>query len=135
MAGKSEGGHPRMAAGYPTGAAGSSEEHKGVKESAQEMASHLSESAGQMKDKARDFVSGVAGRAEDTWRSAREGLQEGFTNVSDRAGDIWEDATGFVRRYPIASLAVAFGLGCLVCSAFMVVSHTDDMAERMSRGS
>jgi ElaB/YqjD/DUF883 family membrane-anchored ribosome-binding protein len=124
-----------MAAGYPTGTAGSAEEHKGVKESAREMASHLGESVGQAKDKARDFVSGVAGRAEETWRSAREGLREGYSNVSDRAGDVWADATGFVRRYPIASLAVAFGVGCLVGCAFMAVSHTDDRAERLTCGS
>ncbi|MGH7172584.1 MAG: hypothetical protein ACRELG_20075 [Gemmataceae bacterium] len=139
MAGKGEGAsHPRMSAGYPGGSAGHAEdEHKGLKESAQEMASHLGDSAGQIKDKAREFVSGVAGQAQETWRGAHEGLQEGLSHAAGRAEDIWQDAIGFVRRYPLASLAVAFGLGCLASAALVAVSRssTEDMAKRMSRAS
>jgi ElaB/YqjD/DUF883 family membrane-anchored ribosome-binding protein len=148
MAGKGEtGSHPRMSAGYPKGSSEQSEEHKGLKESAQEMASHLSERAvemtdrareavGQAGDKAREFVSGMAGQAQERWGRASEGLQEGYSHLSDRAGDIWHDATSFVRRYPLASLAVAFGLGCLASAALMAVPHaTDDVAEGMSRSS
>lgn len=148
MAGKGEASsHPRMSTGYPAGSSGHSDEHKGLKESAQEMASHLSERAGEMtdkareavgqaRDKAREFVSGMRGQAQERWSRAAEGLQEGYSHLSERTGDIWEDATGFVRRYPIASLAVAFGLGCLTSCALMAASHsTDDMAEGMSRAS
>ena len=135
MAGKGEGGsHPRMSAGYPGGTTGQSEEGKGLKETAQEMASHLGETAGQMKDKAREFVSGVAGQAQETWRSAREGVQERYTELSGRAGDIWEDGIAFIRRYPLASVGVAFGLGCLLgCALLAMPRSTDDMTERMSR--
>ena len=139
MAGKDEGGsHPRMSASYPGSSAGhAEEERKGVKESAQEVASHLGESAGQLKAKAREFVSGVAGQAQETWRSTREGLQEGLSRATGRADDIWEDAIAFVRRYPLASLAVAFGLGCLASAALAAVSRasSDDMTERMSQAS
>lgn len=147
MAGKGEtGSHPRMSAGYPKGSSGQSEEHKGLKESAQEMASHLGERAGEMTDKAREavgqagdkareFVSGMAGQAQERWRHASEGLQEGYSHMSERAGDIWHDATNFVRRYPLASLAVAFGVGCLVSCALMAVPRSDDVAEGMSRSS
>lgn len=137
MAGKGEGGsHPRMSAGYPGGSTGQSEESKGIKETAQEMASHLGESAGQVRDKAREFASGVAGQAQEAWRSAREGVQERYSDLSGRAGDIWEDGIDFVRRYPMASLAVAFGLGCLVSCALMALPRsTDDIAEGMSRAS
>src|SRR5215469_15132411 len=136
MAGKREGGsHERMSAGFPSGSSGHSEpQREGLKETAQEMASHLGESAGQMKEKAREFVSGMAGQAQETWRSAREGLQERASHFSDQAGDIWEDGIEFVRRYPLASLAVAFGMGCLISSALFALPHTtDDMAQRMSR--
>lgn len=138
MAGKGEGGsHPRMSAGYPGGSTGHEEEHKGLKESAQEMASQLGEGAGQMKDKAREFVSGMAGQAQETWRGACEGMQERFSGMSGKAEDIWQDAIGFVRRYPLASVAVAFGLGCLVSAALASAarSSTDDVAEGMSRAS
>jgi ElaB/YqjD/DUF883 family membrane-anchored ribosome-binding protein len=133
---KGNSGHQRMTAGYPTGSSSRSEEQPGLKESAQEMASQASETAGHLKEKAQEFVSGVAGQAQDTWRGAREGMQEGWSQVSDRAGDIWEDATGFIRRYPVASLAVAFGLGCLLgCGLAAMPRGTDDIADRMSRAS
>lgn len=149
MAGKGEGGnHPRMSAGYPASSPKQAEEHKGMKESAQQMASHVSESAehlkekaretvGQARDRAREFVSGVAEQAQETWRGTREGLQEGWSRVSDRAGDIWEDATEFVRRYPISSMAAAFGVGCLVSAALFASSSfsSDELTESMSRSS
>lgn len=135
MAGKGEGGsHPRMSAGYPGGTTSQAEgEGKGLKETAQEMASHLSEGAGQMKDKAREFVSGMAGQAQESWRSAREGFQEHYADWSNRAGDIWGDGINFVRRYPLASLGVAFGLGCLLSCAMMAMPRSEDMTDRMSR--
>ena len=121
MAGKSESGHPRMTAGYPTGTTGLSEDSKGLREKAQELASNVGDAAGQMKDRAREFASGIAEQAGESWRSAREGIQEGFSSVSHRAEDFWGDVTGMIRRYPVASLAAAFGLGCLVsCALFMV---------------
>ena len=136
MAGKGEGGgHPRMAAGYPAGSTAHSEEQKGWKESAQELASRAGETAGQMKEKAQEFASGMQGQAQEAWRGARESVQEGFSRVADRAGDFWDDATEIVRRYPIASLAIAFGLGCLTASALALVPRTSDMTERMSRSS
>lgn len=135
MAGKGDSGHPRMAAGYPTGTAGHSDEHKGLKEKAQEMASNVGETAGHMKEKAQEFASGIAGQAGETWRSAREGMQDGFSTVAHRAEDFWGDVNGLIRRYPVASLAVAFGLGCLLSSAWSFSSRSDDMTERMSRSS
>ena len=138
MAGKGEGGgHLRRAAGYEAASSGHGEEHhEGLKESAQEMASHLGESAGQMKEKARAFVSGMAGQAQESWRGAREQLEERLSDFSGRAGDLWQDGIAFVRRYPLASLAVAFGVGCITsCALFALSRSTDDVTRRMSRAS
>lgn len=138
MAGKGDhGSHARRSSDYPGSTQGHSEErHEGLKETAQEMASQLGESAGQMKDRAREFVSGMAGQAQEAWRSAREGAQERFSQYSERAGDLWGDGVEFVRRYPTASLAAALGLGCLLtCALFAMTRTTDDVADRMSRGS
>jgi ElaB/YqjD/DUF883 family membrane-anchored ribosome-binding protein len=139
MASKGEGGsHARMSAGFPTSSSGQSEQQReGLKQTAQEAASQLGETAGQVRDKAREFVSSAASQAQETWRSAREGLQQGVSNLSERAGDIWEDGVEFVRRYPLASLAVAFGIGCLTsCAIFALArSSTDEVVERMSRAS
>jgi ElaB/YqjD/DUF883 family membrane-anchored ribosome-binding protein len=138
MAGKGEGGsHPRMTAGYPSGSPTQAEEHKGLKESAQQMASQVGETAEHMRESAREFASGVADQAQETWRGAREGVQEGWSRVSGRARDIWQDSADFVRRYPIASLAAAFGLGCLTCAALFAASssYTDELTGRMARSS
>jgi len=135
MAGKGEGGHPRMGADYPIGSSTHAEEQKGWKESAQELASRAGEAAGQVKDKAREFASDVQGRAQEAWRGTREGVQEGFSRVSEQAGDFWEDTTEIIRRYPLASLAIAFGLGCLAASALALMPHSSNMTDRMSRSS
>ena len=131
----SNSGHPRMTADYPTPSSGQSQEQQGLKEKAQEMASNVGEAAGHMKERAQEFVSGVAGKAEETWRSAREGVQEGLSTVGHRAEDFWGDVNGLIRRYPVASLAVAFGLGCLVGGTWSLRPRSDDMTERMSRSS
>lgn len=138
MAGKGNHGSPgRRSSDFPGSSQGHSEEaHEGLKESAQEMASHLGETAGQMKDRAREYVSGMAGQAQEAWRGAREGMQERFSRYSEKAGDIWGDGIDFVRRYPMASLAAALGLGCLLtCAMFAMSRSTDEVADRMSRGS
>jgi ElaB/YqjD/DUF883 family membrane-anchored ribosome-binding protein len=111
-----------------------------VTETARETASGVGETAGQLKEKARDLVSGAADRLEGAWRGTREGVQESAAAMARRAEDFWNDATEFVRRYPVASVAVAFGLGFLVCSALAASYRysdfgSDDVARRMSRAS
>ena len=135
MAGKGDTGHPRMTANYPGTSSGHSEEQKGLKEKAQEMASNVGESASHLKERAQEFASGVAGQAGDAWRSTREGMQEGFSSVAHRAEDFWGDVNGLIRRYPVAALGAAFGLGCLVSCALLLSSGSDSMTERMSRSS
>jgi ElaB/YqjD/DUF883 family membrane-anchored ribosome-binding protein len=138
MAGKGEGGsHPRMTADYPSTSSTQAEQHKGLKESAQQMASQVGQSAEHMGERARELASGLADQAQETWRDAREGLQEGWSRVSGRAGDIWQDTADFVRRYPIASLAAAFALGCLTSAALFTASSAsvDDLTGRMGRSS
>jgi len=135
MPGKDDSGHPRMTASYPTGTSGQSEESRGLKDKAQEIASTVGEAAEHMKGRAREFASSLAGQAGETWRSTREGVQEGISSVTHRAEDLWGDVTGMIRRYPVASVAVAFGLGCLVSCALFTMPRTDDMARRMSRSS
>ncbi len=132
---KGDSGHRRMSAGYPTSTSTPGQESKGLKESAQEMASQAGEAASHLKEQAQEFASGVAGRAQETWRSAREGLQEGWSQLGDRAEDLWGDVTGIIRRYPLASVAIAFGIGCLAAAALTALPRTDDMTERMSRAS
>ncbi len=78
-----------------------------VKDKAQDLASGASDLAGQVRDKAQDLAGRVGDTAQQTWQST----QEMAGNLADRAGDWMDDMTGLVRRYPIASLFCAFGLG------------------------
>jgi ElaB/YqjD/DUF883 family membrane-anchored ribosome-binding protein len=86
-----------------------------------------------MTDKLRDTASGVAERLGDTWESARQGAQA----VARRAQNFWSDAGNLIRRNPMAAVAVAFGVGCLVgcCMTATYRSSEDDVAEGMSRAS
>jgi hypothetical protein len=71
-----------------------------------------------VKEKAQDLASGVASRAGDAWDSARQGAQQAYAAVADTAGDAFGEVTGFMRRYPMATLLVGFGLGFLAAQAF-----------------
>ena len=60
-------------------------------------------------------------------------LREGAEAVAHKAEDFWTDTTNLIRRYPVASLMIAFGAGCLCASLFRMPHWSDDVARRMSR--
>jgi ElaB/YqjD/DUF883 family membrane-anchored ribosome-binding protein len=97
----------------------------------------LSEAAGQVRDKVQDVASGVAGRVGDAWESTRQGVRQGADYVTRRAQDLYGDTNEMIRRNPLAAVALAFGVGCLVgcCLAAVWSSREDYMTERMSRSS
>jgi len=98
------------------------------------MGSSMSEAAGQMKEKVQGLASGAADRLGDAWESTRQGMQQGASTAAQTAQDFWNSSGDLIRRYPIASVAIAFGLGCLVTSLFRVPDWgEDEMARRMSR--
>jgi ElaB/YqjD/DUF883 family membrane-anchored ribosome-binding protein len=82
-----------------------------------------------------DAASSVAEKVENAWDSASGTVRDSAHYVSDRASDFWGDATDMVRRYPVTSVLIAFGLGCLAASLFRVPNWNDDVANRMSRSS
>jgi len=82
-----------------------------------------------------DAASTVAHGVQSCWDSTTQEVRQGAEYVADKAGDFWGDATNMVRRYPVASVLIAFGLGCLAASLFRVPNWTDDVSRRMSRGS
>jgi hypothetical protein len=110
-----------------TGQGGVGDTLKGLGASAQE-------AAGQIREKAQDVASGVASRLGDAWESTRQGVREGGEWVADTAGDFWNSLSGVIRRYPVASCAIAFGVGCLFTSLLSMSSfRSEDMPRRMSR--
>jgi ElaB/YqjD/DUF883 family membrane-anchored ribosome-binding protein len=55
----------------------------------------------------------VAGAAEQAWDTTRHAASA----VADAAETAYDSATGFMRRYPFATLGIGFALGFLVCMA------------------
>jgi hypothetical protein len=124
--------HPRMNAGHPTSGQGSG---TGVAETARGLASQAAETAGQVKERVQEAASGAAGRIGDAWESTRQGIREGGEWVTDTASDALQNLQTVIRRNPVASCAIAFGLGFLVMAALGAAAafRTDDIARRMSR--
>jgi ElaB/YqjD/DUF883 family membrane-anchored ribosome-binding protein len=107
------------------GTANRDEEHGGVSDALRQAVSSAGDVAGQVKD-----------RVEDAWDNASRGVRQGAQAVAETAGDFWSDTTHLIRRYPVASVMIAFGAGLLAASLFSAApSWTDDVARRMSRGS
>jgi hypothetical protein len=107
----------------------------GVADTIRHTASDVMDAAGQMKEKVQDAASTVAHRVEDAWDSASSGIRQGARAVADTADDFWTGTTRLIRRYPVASVLIAFGAGYLCATLCSSVNWTDDVAGRMSRAS
>jgi ElaB/YqjD/DUF883 family membrane-anchored ribosome-binding protein len=71
-----------------------------------------------VKEKAQDLASGVASAAGEAWDSTREGVERAYSAVANTAGDAFGEVTDFMRRYPLATLLIGFGMGFLAAQAF-----------------
>jgi hypothetical protein len=98
------------------------------------LASSVAETAGQVKDKVQDMASGAGERMEQAWESTRRGVQDAAFTAAQTAETAWDNFTGVIRRYPAASVCVAFCLGCLAAELFSL-RLSDDMTRRMSHSS
>jgi ElaB/YqjD/DUF883 family membrane-anchored ribosome-binding protein len=106
----------------------------GAGETLRQLGSSMSETAGQMKEKAQHLASEAASRIGDAWESTRQGMRQGASTAAQSAQDVWNNSGDLIRRYPIASVAIAFGLGCLMTALFRIPNWgEDEMARRMSR--
>jgi ElaB/YqjD/DUF883 family membrane-anchored ribosome-binding protein len=122
----------------PTGSSGAqpsaSHGQGGASETFRQTGSSASETAGQMKEKVQDLASGASSRIGDAWESTRQGLRQRAETVRQTAQDFWNSSGDLIRRYPIASVAIAFGLGCLVTALVLIPDWgEDEVAQRMSR--
>ncbi len=130
-----QGSHPRMGAGLPAGP-GSSGNQGGAGGTLEQMSSTISETAGQVRDKAREMASHLSERAGDAWESTSRAARQGASAVADSAQDFWAASCDRIRRYPVASVAIAFALGCLTPACLSACfGRGDDVARGMSRAS
>jgi hypothetical protein len=73
-----------------------------------------------MKEKAQDFASDAASRAQETWETTRQGAQQAAT----AAEDAFFGFRDFLGRYPFATLCAGIGFGFLLARAFDMMSDT-----------
>ena len=135
-----QGSHPRMGAGLPAGPGGGSSRSENQGGAAggtlEQMSSTVSEAVGQAKDKAREMASNVSERVGDAWESTSRAARQGATAVAESAQSFWEASSDLIRRYPVASVAIAFALGCLTPACLSACfGRGDDVARGMSRSS
>jgi ElaB/YqjD/DUF883 family membrane-anchored ribosome-binding protein len=96
--------------------------------------SRVGEALGQMKETAQQAASEAAHQAGRAWETVKEGAQQGASAVAERAQDFWTGTQDLIRRYPVASVAIAFGLGCCLAGFFgFGAGWRESMPERMSR--
>jgi hypothetical protein len=76
------------------------------------------EQGGGVMETAKQAATSVAEGASQAWDATRHQAQHLASNVSEYAGDAWENVNDFFRRYPIATLGCGFVLG-FMCSQAM----------------
>jgi ElaB/YqjD/DUF883 family membrane-anchored ribosome-binding protein len=74
---------------------------------------------GTIKEKASDLASGVASTAEHAWDATRHAAQNVASTVATGAEEAWDSVTGFMRRYPLATLGIGVGIGFLLAELLM----------------
>lgn len=82
-----------------------------AKEKAGELASSVKDAAGAIQHKAGELASSMSEGAEQAWNSTRDNAQQLGSAVANHAEMAAAELTTFVRRYPVASLFAALGIG------------------------
>jgi ElaB/YqjD/DUF883 family membrane-anchored ribosome-binding protein len=80
-----------------------------VKEGVQDAAAGASELAGKVTETAKEWASSVG----DAAVHAKDKAQEAVSAAAEKAGDVGQELTTFIRRYPMQSLLVGFAAGFL----------------------
>lgn len=90
-----------------------SKAHEGTsaaKEKIQEMATSASQVAGKVKDTAEDWASSVGSAAVQ----AKDKAQEVVGAAAEKVGEVGEEVTALIRRYPLLALLMGIGVGFLL---------------------
>ncbi len=70
----------------------------------------MGEAASGVRETAQNVASSVAETAEQAWDQTRRAA----SSVAQTAGSAWDDVTGIMSRYPFATLFVGIGLGVVL---------------------
>jgi hypothetical protein len=78
---------------------------------------------GTVTEKARDLASGATEAAGQAWESTKRHTREWASTAADTAQDAYEGFGNFIRRYPVASLLGALGVGFLLGGALAATTR------------
>jgi uncharacterized protein YjbJ (UPF0337 family) len=81
-----------------------------VKEKVEDMAAGASQLAGKVKDTAEEWGSSVGAATVQ----AKEKAQEVAGAAAEKVGEVGQDVTDLIRRYPLPALLVGVGVGFLL---------------------
>jgi ElaB/YqjD/DUF883 family membrane-anchored ribosome-binding protein len=85
-----------------------------VKDKARDVASGAAELAGQAKEKVQEWGSTIASGAQHAWDATSRQTRELASDVAERAENAWEGLGNTIRRYPVASVLIAAGVGFIL---------------------
>lgn len=106
-------------------AGGAKQEAHGLVDRVKEGASHLLDNAGNISGQAREKVSEWAGEAGDVAKQAGQKVQawagDAYDATADKVGDFGKEVSSLIRKHPLPSLLIGFGVGLLVGRAARIV--------------
>ncbi len=106
-------------------ASGVKQEAHGLVDRVKEGASHLLDNAGNITGQAREKVADWAGEAGDVAKQAGQKVQawagDAYDATADKVGDFGKEVTSLIRKHPLPSLLIGFGVGLLVGRAARIV--------------
>jgi ElaB/YqjD/DUF883 family membrane-anchored ribosome-binding protein len=88
-----------------------------LKEKAQDLAAGAANVATQVKEKAQEWASSTASGVQHAWDATKRQTREWSSDVAETAEHAWEGMGDLIRRYPVASLLIAMGVGFLLGGA------------------
>ena len=81
-----------------------------VKEKVEDMVAGAAQLAGKVKETAEEWASSVGGAAVQ----AKDKAQEVAGAAAEKVGEVGQDVTELIRRYPVPALLVGVGVGFLL---------------------
>ena len=92
-----------------------------VKENAQHVADKAGEYASQARDKVAEWASGAGDAAKHAGEKAQRWAGDAYDATSDAMGDFGKELDSMIRKHPLPSVLIGFGIGLLLGRAARMV--------------
>jgi ElaB/YqjD/DUF883 family membrane-anchored ribosome-binding protein len=89
----------------------------GVMGAVKDAADKAGDALGEAKDTAQKWASSAAEGAQQAWDYTGRQAQRAASGAAEMAEECYEGFAGLIRRYPVASVFVALGVGFMMAEA------------------